>query len=211
MQPAAFGKRHRHGWTGPVEPGARRSVRIPVNKLDQRILVGEWRGDRLAPARPENEAGFGAVDPHLLDVRVRQVLRERPERRHRRKDSPPSLLRLHAVELGLLCDETSDELIDPVLVFDTKARPIAPRELGGELGLDASANAGLDGGGCMQDAHGWAATDIACSSEDTAPSVPAAAPVPAMIAVRCIPAAAYTNAGACLDETTTTSPPGTDD
>src|SRR5450759_1037290 len=210
MQAAAFRQGHRHSGTRAVKPGASRSVRVPVNELDQCVFVVERRGHCLAPAGPEDEAGFGAVDPHLLDVRVRQMLRERAERCHCGKDSPPGFLRLDAIEAGLFSDEATDELIDPSLIFDTQARSIAPRELGDQLGLDAGTDAGLDSSCCLRDVHGWAATASACSAVETAPSAPAAVPLPAMMAVRCIPAAAYTNAGACLDDTTTTNPPATD-
>src|SRR5450759_3780500 len=164
MQAAAFRQGHRHSGTRAVNPGASRSVRVPVNELDQCVFVVERRGHGLAPDGTEDEAGYGAVDPHLLDVRVRQMLRERAERCHCGKDSPPGFLRLHAIEVGLLSDEATDELIDSSLVFGTQARSIAPRELRGKLGLDAGTDAGLDSSCCLRDVHGWAATASACSA-----------------------------------------------
>src|SRR5450756_2611110 len=169
MQAAAFRQGHRHSGTRAVKPGASRSVRVPVNELDQCVFVV---------------------------VRGLQMLRGRAERCHCGKDSPSGFLRLDAIEAGLFSDEATDELIDPSLIFDTQARSIAPRELRGKLGLDAGTDAGLDSSCCLRDVHGWAATASACSAVETAPSAPAAVPLPAMMAVRCIPAAAYTNAGA---------------
>lgn len=179
-----------------------------MDEFDERILVIEWRGNRLALAAPENEAGFGAVDTHLLHLRVGQVLCQWAQRRYRSEDPPPEVLRLGSVELDLFADHAAYELIDPTLVLHAQTGAIPPRQLGAQLGFDATSHERFDSAGLG--AHGWAATAMACSSVETSPSPPLAVPELVITAVRCKATEAYTNAGACLDDTTTTRPPATD-
>src|SRR5258708_12217067 len=83
----------------------------------------------MAATWPEDETGLGSIDPHLLDLRIGQVLRERTQWCDRSKDSPPRVLCLSAVQAGLFSDEPADQLVDPNLVLDSKARPISTRQL----------------------------------------------------------------------------------
>src|SRR5260370_17604356 len=89
----------------------------------------------MAATCPENETGLGSIDPHLLDLRIGQVLRERTQWCDRSKDSPPRVLCLSAVQAGLFSDEPADQLVDPTLVLDSKARAISTGQLRRKLGF----------------------------------------------------------------------------
>jgi hypothetical protein len=88
-----------------------------MDQLDQCVFVVERRGHRLAPPGLEDEARLRPVDPNFLDFWIGKVLCQRTEGRHRSEDSPPRLLGLRAVQVGLLSYEPTDKLIDPTLVF----------------------------------------------------------------------------------------------
>src|SRR5258708_4998454 len=209
VQAAGLWEGHRRRGARSVEARGRCAVCVPVHQLDQCILVVERRGNGRAATCPENETGLGAIDRHRLDLRIGQVLRERSQWCDRSKDSPPRVLCLSAVQAGLFSDEPADQLVDPTLVLDSKARAISTGQLRRKLGFPSRTKPVLTAQH-PDVAHGCAATVAACSELETAPSAPAAAPAPAITAVRCIAVAAYTKAGACLDDTTTTRPPATE-
>src|SRR5438309_2351444 len=221
VQPAAFRQRHRHRWARAIEPCAGRAVRVPMHELDQPGLVCKRRRQYVPMAALEDKASFGSVDPHFLDLWIREMLGQRPKRSHCREDAAPHLLGLFMGRWRrrltlLLTHDSTDELVDPVLIVDAQAGAIAPRQLSGKLHLDERTQARL---GCRRimchhgvqtrAAHRPATTAIASSGPDIGSSTPSAAPGSATTAARCMVAAANTNAAACFAGTATIKPPET--
>ena len=144
MQPASFRKGHRHRRAGAIETGARSAVGIPMHEVHEGGFVCEGRRNFMTTPAFEDEAGLRAVDTNLFHVWVCEVLRQRAERCHRRKDPLQKLLGLLALHRRhgsslLVSDNTSDELVNPRLVVDTYTREVTSCQLGRKLGLDARA------------------------------------------------------------------------
>jgi hypothetical protein len=120
-----------------------------MNEINQGAFVSEGRRNFVTATPFEDEAGLGAVDTNLFHIWVCEVLRQRTQRCHRRKDSPQQLLgvlaihRRHGASL-LFIDHTTDELMNPLLIVDPHPREIAPCQLGSELGLHTRADLKLD-------------------------------------------------------------------
>jgi hypothetical protein len=122
-----------------------------MHQLNQGGLVGEGRLNLVAPASFENEAGLRAVDADLLDIGIGKVLCKWSEWGDPRKDSARDLLEVFTVHrrqgaLLLLPDHALDELVNPEMVIDPKARSVAAGQLGCQFVLDACAYMRLDRG-----------------------------------------------------------------
>src|SRR5579859_4118558 len=103
------------------------------------------------------------------------------ERRDRREDAAPELFRIRRIEI-LSGDQPSDQLVNPLLVFDPEAGSVAAGELDRKLRFDTSANHVFD---TRHSVHGVSATWIAWSVVETADSVPPDEPGSAITAARC--------------------------
>ena len=189
MQPAALGQRHGHGRARAIKARAGRPVRVPVHELDQRRLILERGRDLHSQSAAEHEARLGAVDPHLLDVGVGKMFRQRPQGSHRGEHVLPHELPVFLGVLGtpFVADDAADQLIDPPLVLDAQARALAARQLVREQRLDAQADTLLNGAGGD---HCWATTASAWSGAPMGLSDPTAAPGPATTATRRMTSAA---------------------
>src|SRR5260370_42065995 len=136
MQAATFGQGHRHRRTGAIQSRAWSAVGVPVDELNESGLVRERRWDNVAAAALENKTGLCAVDPHLLHLRIREMLRERTKWSDRCEHAAPQLLRGFMSRSGhgrtlLLADYSPNERVDPTLIVHTQARPIAASQRGG--------------------------------------------------------------------------------
>jgi len=112
-----------------------------VDELDQRVLAGEGWRDLESVSLPEHEGGAGAVDAYLLDERIRQVLRQGTEGRHRTEHPPPEGGRSVPVgrvagEPVLLRDDAAHHAVHPLLVLEPDPGGAALAESLGELKLD---------------------------------------------------------------------------
>ena len=158
VQPAAVGQREGDGRAGPVEAGRPGAVGVPVDEVDQRRFVAKRCRHRVTAAVAKHEARARAVDPHLLDAGVGQVLGQRPQRRYRPEHAPPHLLPLGRAQrraaLVFRGHRPAHQLVDPLLVLETQPRRLSAAEPLGQLGLDPLPNPLLDRVGT----HGHAAT-----------------------------------------------------
>jgi hypothetical protein len=121
-----------------------------VDQIDEGGFIREGRRNFMTTSSFEDEARLGAIDSNLFHIWICQVLSQRAERRHRRKDAAQQLLglvvahRRHCTSF-LFADNTSDKVANPELIVDAHAREIAPCQLGCQLGLDARSGQQLDG------------------------------------------------------------------